>query len=246
MNVSTVITTVDTNAKSVDNRRSPEQSGVYFFKDVSNLLRVTDRSARAKEFSLSPQQISGWAKKGFAGVQIDGVFSNHRFIRFPDLITLRMVAILRSHGISLIKTTLAHEFLSDALGTTHPFVDRALWVDDVEMAVDIYAEFDDLLVNASRRGQLVFSEIIRPKVIKVANLTFDENRHAATWAPHQGVVIDPAVHSGASCLKGTRLSTRLLYNMHVAGEEKNEIADWYELDPLQVEAAISWEERLAA
>ena len=58
-----------------------------------------------------------------------------------------MVAILRSHGISLVKTNVAYQFLADALSTTHPFVDRRLWVDDIEIAEDIYAEVDHMLVT---------------------------------------------------------------------------------------------------
>ena len=226
--------------------RSPDRVGLYFFTDVSNLLRATDHLARADQFSLSPQQITGWAKKGFAQIEIDQVFSKHRFIRFPDLITLRMVAILRSHGISLVKTNRAYQFLAEAFSTTHPFVDRRLWVDDIEIAEDIYAEVDQILVTPTRHGQIPFSELLSMKIVEVANLTFDDEDLAVNWSPHHGVVIDPRIHSGAPCIEGTRIATGFLYRMHEAGESAAEIADWYELGVDQVECAISWEERLAA
>lgn len=226
--------------------RSPVNAGVYFFKEVSNLLRATDHEARADEFSLSPQQITGWAKKGFAQIEIDSVFSKHRFIRFPDLITLRMVAILRSHGISLAKTTDAYHFLADALSTTHPFVDRRLWVDDTDIAEDIYAEVDHILVTASRHGQVPFSQLLTRKIVETAKLTFDDENLASTWSPHDKVVIDPQIHSGAPCIEGTRIATRLLHRMHVSGDSPDEIANWYELGVDQVQSAIDWEERLAA
>ena len=239
-------TTSEDIPKVATDSRSPLSTGVYFLKDVSHLLRATDLVARADEFSLSPQQIAGWAKKGFARIEIDGVFSQYRFIRFPDLITLRMVAILRSHGISLKKTTVAYEYLADALCTSHPFVDRALWVDDAEVADDIYAEVDNLLVTASRHGQRPFTELLTRKIVEVANMTFDDQRFAATWTPHDGVVIDPTVHSGASCLEDSRVSTRIIYGMYEAGETVDVIADWYEIEVGQVESAIHWEEQLAA
>ena len=226
--------------------RTPSNTGVYYLRDVSNLLRTTDHEARADEFSLSPQQISGWAKKGFVEIEKAAVFSNYRFIRFLDLITLRMVAILRSHGIGLIKTTLAHDFLSEALMTSHPFVNRALWVDDTVDSEDVYAEVDNLLVTASRHGQLPFSELLATKIVRVAKMTYDDQGDAATWHPQVGVTIDPGIHSGAPCLEGTRISTGLLYNMYISGEPTDEIADWYELDIDQVESAIQWEERLVA
>ena len=226
--------------------RTPVNAGVYFFREVSDLLRATDHLARADKFSLSPQQITGWAKKGFARIESDDVFSQHRYIRFPDLITMRMVAILRSHGISLAKTTDAYEFLADALSTTHPFVDRTLWVDDTEVAGDIYAEVDHILVTATRHGQLPFSQLLTRKIVETANLKFDEENLTTAWSPQDGVVIDPLIHSGAPCIKGTRIATRFLYNMYEAGEHAEEIADWYEIDLGQVESAIKWEKRLAA
>lgn len=241
-----MIATEDKVANGTVEHRSPIRAGVYFFNDVSLLLRATDRFARADEFSLSPQQITGWAKKGFARIEVDEIFSRHRFIRFPDLITLRMVAILRSHGISLIKIKFAYDFLMNALSTTHPFVDRRLWVDDVDIARDVYAEIDNILVTASRHGQLPFTELLSNRIVEVANLTFDEDNLAMTWSPHVGVKIDPLVHSGAPCISGTRIATAFLYRMYERGESADEIADWYELDVEPVRSAIDWEERLAA
>ena len=157
-----------------------------------------------------------------------------------------MVAILRSHGISLVKTNVAYQFLADALSTTHPFVDRRLWVDDIEIAEDIYAEVDHMLVTPTRHGQIPFTELLSMKIVEVANMTFDDEALAATWSPHSGVVIDPRIHSGAPCIEGTRIATGFLYRMHEAGENADEIADWYELGVDQVKSAIGWEERLAA
>ena len=246
LNVSALIATEKTDKVAADRWRKPVNAGVYFFKEVSLLLRATDHQARADVFALSPQQITGWANKGFAQIENDAVFSHHRYIRFPDVITLRMVAILRSYGISLKNVSLAYEFLADALSTTHPFVDRRLWVDDTEVAEDIYAEIDDMLVTASRHGQRPFTDLLTLKIVDVANLTFDDANFAATWSPHSGVVIDPLIHSGAPCISGTRIATEFVYNMHMAGDVKSEIADWYELRIDQVESAIDWEERLAA
>ena len=226
--------------------RKPDRVGIYFLREISLLLRATDHQARADEFSLSPQQIVGWAKKGFANVEIEEVFSRRCFVHFPDLITLRMVAILRSHGISLFKMTIAHDFLADALSTTHPFVDRRLWVDDAEVSEDIYAEIDNILVTASRHGQMPFTQLLSRKIVEAANLTFGDDDHAATWSPHDGVVIDPYVHSGSPCVEGTRIATSSLYGLYECGETADEIADWYELRVDQVESAIGWEERLAA
>ena len=241
-----MIATIEKISKDPVGFRRPSDAGVYLLKDVSVLLKATDHAARADEFSLSPQQINGWAKKGFAQIKIDGVFSQRRFIRFPDLITVRMVAILRSHGISLQKTSVAHDYLVEALRTSHPFVNRALWVEDAEVAEDVYADVDHLLVTASRHGQLPFTELLRGKIVEVANMTFDDAGFATTWTPFDGVVIDPNVHSGASCLRGTRISTGIIYGMHSAGETVDKIADWYEIEVGQVESAIEWEERLAA
>lgn len=157
-----------------------------------------------------------------------------------------MVAILRSYGISLKKTSIAHDYLAEALHTSHPFVDQALWVEDAEVAIDVYAEVDNLLVTASRHGQRPFSELLTRKIVEVANMTFDDEGLAATWTPYDDVVIDPNVHSGATCLRDTRISTGIVYGMFSAGETVGAIEDWYEITADQVENAIKWEEQLAA
>ncbi len=229
-----------------DASRAPTCSGVYFFDAVSGLLRATDHLARGDSHSFSPQQISGWARKGFARVGVENVFSKRRFIRFPDLITLRMVAILRSHGISLAKTKMAHDYLVEALSIPSPFVNRALWVDDADIAEDIFANVDEMLITASRHGQLPFTQLLKTKIVDAANMTYDDNDNAATWSPQEGIVIDPQIHSGSPCIEGTRIATNLLASMHGAGDSVAELADWYELDATQVQSALDWEDRLAA
>ena len=230
-------------ARRVARRR--REAGVYFLSDASRLLRGTDHGARAHEHSLSPQQLTGWARAGLVSLHTDDVFTGRRYVRFPDLVTLRMVAILRSHGISTAKIRTAQAYLSETLLIAHPFAHKTLWVDDAEVAEDIFAEVDRRLVTASRYGQMPFTELLKRKIVKVSNLDFDGDGDAESWQPHEGVVIDPAVHSGAPCIAGTRISTRVIYDLHVGGDDVATLAGWYEIDVGQVGAAIAWEARLA-
>ncbi len=222
--------------------RHPELRGIYYLKDVSRLLRATDYGVHGDKLSMSSQQLAGWSARGLAEVQTDPMLGRHRFVRFPDLITLRLVAILRSYGIRIEKIVDAHTYLQEALLTAKPFVNRALWVDDSDTPREIYAEVDSLLVTASRHGQLSFTKLRATKIVAVVAMKFDQEGDAANWTPSEGVVIDPKIRSGAPCMEGTGIATYIIWGLHEAGETVPTIADWYELNPGQVENAVKWEE----
>jgi uncharacterized protein (DUF433 family)/DNA-binding transcriptional MerR regulator len=225
--------------------RAPEDGGVFHLRDVSTLLRVTDHQVREQALSLSPQQISGWAQKGLFQIAKEDLFGVRRYIRFLDLVTLRMVTILRSHGVSLGKISSSHDYLQDALSTRRPFVKTLLWVDDVDVAEDVFTEVDNILVTASRFGQVPFSRLLKTRIVNATRMSFNERGDASKWHPARGVLIDPKIRSGAPCIEGTGIATSTIYGLREAGESDQEIAQWYELNINQVQHALRWEELLA-
>ena len=221
--------------------------GVYYLDEVSRFLRVTDLSARGSELSLSSQQISSWSKRGFFDLQRARFERNKRFMQFPHLITSRMVAILRSYGVSIRRIQKAHDYLQVETGERYPFATSTVWTEDADRSSHIYTEIDKMiLVTADESGQMPFEKLLKRRIVKVMNMKFDEKTRALRWEPSPGVLIDPLLHSGAPCIKGRRIATKMVYGMYMAGDPIELIEEWYELESDQIKVAIAWEERLAS
>lgn len=75
----------------------------------------------------------------------------------------------------------------------------------------------------------------------VRKVEFDHDVASRFWPAgrERGVVIDPRRSFGAPTVEGIR--TEILYEMFAAGDRIDEIADGYDLDRLQVEAAVRFE-----
>ena len=221
-------------------------AGLYYLNEVSKFLRATDLSTRGSELSLSVQQIAGWCRRGFFNTEKNEFERNKRFVQFPHLITSRMIAILMSYGISIKRVRDAHDYLQKETGAIYPFATKVIWTEDVEKSSHIYAEIDRMLVTADEFGQMPFGELLNTKIVKVANMEYDHRERAVNWQPAKGVLIDPQIYSGMHCIKGTRIPTETIYEMHVSGDSVDALAHWYPLDVHQIASAIEWEKRLAA
>ena len=219
--------------------------GVYYLDEVARFLRATDLSARGGEVSLSSQQISGWSRRGFFDLQKDKFERNRRFMQFPHLITSRMIAILRSYGVSIQRIQKAHDYLQGETGARYPFATSTVWTEDAEKSSHIYAEIDRIFVAADESGQMPFEELLARRIVRVANMEFDGDARAMSWEPSPGVVIDPRFHSGAPCIEGTSIATEIIYEMHVSGASIESLVKWYPLGVDQVKVAIDWEKGLA-
>ena len=219
--------------------------GVYYLDEVCRFLRATDLSARRGKVSLSSQQISGWSRRGFFDLRKDKFERNRRFMQFPHLITSRMIAILRSYGISIQRIQRAHGYLQGETSARYPFATSTVWTEDAEKSSHIYAEIDRIFVAADESGQMPFEELLARRIVKVASMEFDEDARAMSWEPSPGVVIDPRFHSGAPCIEGTRIATELIYSRRMDGDSIESLEECYQISKGQIQSAVAWETLLA-
>ena len=232
-------------ASAVKDDKEDQIHGLYYLDEVCRFLRATDLSARGGEVSLSSQQISGWSRRGFFDLRKDRFERNKRFMQFPHLITSRMIAILRSYGISIHRIQRAHDYLQAETGSKHPFATGTVWTEDAEESSHIYAEIDKIFAAADESGQMPFEELLSRRIVKVANMEFDEDARAVSWEPWPGVAIDPRFHSGAPCIKGRRISTELIYSRRMDGDSIEFLAECYQITEWQIQSAVDWEISLA-
>jgi uncharacterized protein (DUF433 family) len=111
---------------------------------------------------------------------------------------------------------------------------------------EIFVRFANLLVSASKGGQIAM-DFLREYLVPVHHgLEFGQGAVAVAWKPMPGVRIDPKIQFGAPCIEGTRIQTEVIWSFHQAGDPVDQLAEMYRVERGQVEAAIAWERTLAA
>lgn len=219
----------------------PSYSGVYPVLDAALYILATTPLVDKDDnvtLRLSTRHLHAWVREGLAGNYLLGLRGNDLALTFLDLITMRMVAIFRSHGIKPGEIKTAHDNLRDVRGWTHPFAMEPLWVS----GPNIYIQEDQTLVAISR-WQAAF-DFIHEFLIPVHNIHFDAKKEASSWEPKPGILLDPKIAFGAPCIKGTRISTETLWALHEAGDSIELLAEAYGLSPRRVGSAIAWEDKL--
>lgn len=169
--------------------------------------------------------------------ELRGLFS------FWDLVSLRVVAELRRRGVPRDHIARGAKHLERALGTDRPFAHEALATVGTGFFADVAGEWED----AGLGGQLAFQATVEPLLKPI---TFNDDKMASIWRPHESVWINPEVQAGTPCVDGTRVPTRLLAGLLDPDEPDEsvfrEICDDYRLTELQVRSALDYEVALAA
>ena len=154
---------------------------------------------------------------------------------------MRMVALLRSRGLSFGEILDAEQYARSLTGSVQPFVTEPLWT----CGSAAFLDFGERLIAISRSGQYAM-DFLRGYLEPVHHgLSFGEDHLADLWRPWQLVAIDPRIEFGAPCVEGTRVQTEVLWSLNKAGDSPEFLADAYGLALEKVRAAISWERRLA-
>lgn len=169
--------------------------------------------------------------------ELEGLFS------FWDLVSLRVIAELRRRGVPRHHILRGARHLEQTLGTDRPFAHEALATVGTGFFADVAGEWED----AGLGGQLAFQATVEPLLKPI---TFNDDKMASIWRPHNSVWINPGVQAGTPCVDGTRVPTRLLAHM-LSPEDPDEldlkeVCDDYRLTAQQVLSALEYEVALAA
>ena len=190
-------------------------------------LRST-KSTRQSIFEGDYQQVAG-----------------NRAISFLDLIDVFVAGQLRDHGVSLQTLRKVYERLSADLKTRHPFSRKELLSDGrIVFMRGVDADGLQKLEEVLTR-QKVFPEFILPFLKRI---DYDDvTRLARRWQIAAGVVIDPAICLGKPIVEAVSIPTALLAAAyHANNQDANAVADWYNIMPEDVEAAVVFQKQFAA
>lgn len=215
-----------------------EFTGLYAPPTAARILlasRMADETYRTDSRTLIR-----WVRQGLTTPDLADVRGWDMVLSFEDLVSLRIIAALRSAGLSWHRIREGEAWLRDATGYPRPFAREELWTSTTEL----FARFKGMLVALSRHGQIAMDALLE-FLIPVAGLRF-EGRVARAWEPRDHIVIDPKVQFGEACIKGTRIPASSVASMVRSGDPKRFVMEGYGISEDELEAALDWAERVAA
>jgi DNA-binding transcriptional MerR regulator len=222
--------------------------GLYTFHEASRLTKIPVRDLRrwldgycyrdkAQETPISVPPL--WQTE-LAHDEMDG-------ITFHDLLEIRFVQAFRKHGVSLQTIRLASRMARELLAMPYPFTSRRFQTDGRTIFASAMKETGETELLDLVRRQYAFRKIIEPSLYH--GIEFNQDQLATRWYPShrsKAVMLDPDVSFGKPVVTNGAIRTDILYDAFLAEGNKNLVARLYEVPVTAVDAAITFEESLAA
>ncbi len=167
-------------------------------------------------------------------------------VSFLDMVQIRLLSRLRQEGIGWARLRKAIQKGTSHLGTSHPLVTRRCRVLGKTIYVNVADhEGQDQLVDILT-AQIAMEPILAPFL---EELDFHDDKYllAKRWWPmgkDYPVVVDPLRCFGRPILTKWGIPTRVIADSYSTTKSAREVAEWYEVDPDSVEAAVRFEEHL--
>lgn len=214
--------------------------GVYNFREAAQLTKL--KRARVSEW-FRGRPVASTRKPIFLGDYrpVDGDYA----LSFHDLIDLFVAGQLREHGVSLQTLRRVYQRLQLDLRTKHPFCRRELLSDGKTVFLRGLDEHGQEELAEVLTRQRVFPHILLPFLQKI---DYDgATVLARRWRIADLVVLDPAICFGKPIIEPAGITTAVLADAYHANDKDAElVADWYNVHPDHVRAAVKFEGSLAA
>lgn len=163
-------------------------------------------------------------------------------ISFNNLIEAKAVASFRELNVPMQTLRKVHDALAKHFKHRYPFCDKKLETDGHQIFLRVLEENDEPKLVDVLTKQHYMDAVMRPYL---KGLEFGDDDLTKRWHIRKGIVIDPARQYGAPCVENAKLQTRTLYDAYLAnGRSFDVVADWFEVSPNDVEAAVTFEKSL--
>lgn len=221
--------------------------GLYTFHEAALLTKIPVRDLR--------RWLDGYAyrDKKHAAVSVDPLRETELAddsldgISFHDLLEVRFVHAFRKHGVSLQAIRLASQRARGLFKTDYPFTSHRFRTDGRTIFASAIEETGETELLDLVKQQYAFRKIIEPSLHR--GIEFGADQLAARWYPSprsKAIVLDPAMAFGKPIVTNGSVRTSILYDAFKAEGNKNFVAKLYEVPVTAVDAAIAFEESLAA
>lgn len=223
-----------------------EFKGIYIAPEAAVYLNATlkrDVPRLQKIQTIRSRNLIHWIRVGLTSPELSNVSGRDLFIGFEDLISMRVIAILRALGVSWAKIHKAERWLREQTGYVRPFAIERVWTE----TTDVFTDFHDGFVAASRGGQLAFTQILGRYLTSVQDMVFiphNDVKVADSWIPHEDILISPRIQFGEPCIKGTRMRTRVISELLSGGDTISYVMRSFDLTEQQITHVMEWENRL--
>lgn len=221
-----------------------EFKGIYIAPEAAVYLNATlARDVNLPKEHIHSRNLIRWIKIGLSSPELTNVSGKELIISFEDLISMRVVSILRALGVKWSKIHQAENWLRKETGYPRPFAIERVWAETSE----VFAEFQNDFIAASRGGQLAFAALLEQHLISVHDMIFVSHNSvkvADAWRPHDDVLINPRIQFGEPCIEGTRIRTRIVNESLTGGDSIPYLMRSFNLSEYQINHAVEWENRL--
>lgn len=168
-------------------------------------------------------------------------------IGFRDLLELRLVNAFAQHGVDLRVIRATANAAREMFSSPYPLTMKRFLTDGRRIFAEAVEMTGETSLIEPMHGQYLFSDIVKPSLY--AGIEY-EGETALKWYPIPGrhtVVLDPQLQFGAPIVADVAIPTDTLYAAFKAEErDRNVVAKIFDIDPRHVDAAVHFEERLAA
>jgi uncharacterized protein (DUF433 family) len=222
----------------VQPRDAEEFEGIYEIRDAACYIKATMMVPRP--YTVTNRHLIRWIRHGLALPELSDVPGKELVIAFEDLVSMRVVSLLRAIGIGFPVIYRAERWLRGTTGARRPFATELVWTE----ARNIFCRRESQLVAASLGGQYAILELFRDYLWPVSGLEFNDRKIAVAWKPHDDVVLRPSIQFGVPCIAGTRIPTRAIWGMIRGGDSIDFLSKSYDVDGAKIRHAAEWEQRL--
>lgn len=175
-------------------------------------------------------------------------FEEEKLLGFHDLLEIRFVHAFRKHGVSLQAIRAASRQAKELFDQSYPFTCRRFQTDGRSVFATVLNETGDETILDLAKRQYAFKQVIGPSLYE--GIDYDGDGHAERWYPvrrSKAVVLDPGLNFGKPILASAGIDTASIYHAYLAeGRDIKRVAAIYEIKPGAVEAAVGYEQRIAA
>ncbi len=228
--------------------------GIYSLAEAARLIHAERRSLDRWMFGYD------YRRKGADGdrhechsdplwqPQYEQQVAGEKVIGFRDLLELRIVREFVTHGVSMLVVRRCLDVAKELYGLgDFPLSTRRFCTDGKTIFQEVVREGTEPEILDLRNRQYVIRDIIKPSLY--AGIEY-EGEFARRWFPNTGkrdVVIDPDLQFGKPVLHDSGVPTAAVYAAYLAeGRDAVQVARMYEIPKRMVDAAVKFEERLAA
>ena len=212
--------------------------GIYEIRDAASYINAT--MSTPGPYAINNRRLIRWIRQGLTLPALSNVHGTKLTLSFEDLISLRVIALLRANGIGFPKIYQAERWLREETGAHRPFATEVVWTNSDEIFQLKGAE----LIAASLGGQYAMKEFFERRLWPVAGLDFDDRKIAVAWKPASHIILRPSIQFGEPCILGTRIPTSALWALFKGGDSIEFLSDSYGVEQAKLLHAIEWEQRL--